>query len=62
MCDKNDGNKKMYDTYPVPTAFFAGIYYGQEYHSVGRRYIVMARMPASRNTFSKPPNSQTKEL
>ena len=29
-------------------------------HSVGRRYIGMARMPASRNTFSKPPNSQTK--
>ena len=24
--------------------------------------IGMARMPASRNTFSKPPNSQTKEL
>ena len=31
-------------------------------HSVGRHYIGMARMPASRNTFSKPPNSQTKEL
>ena len=30
------------------------------YHNVGRRYIGMARMPASRNTFSKPPNSQTK--
>ena len=33
----------------------------QVYHNVGRRYIGMARMPASRNTFSKPPNSQTKE-
>ena len=32
------------------------------YHNVGRRYIGMARMPTSRNTFSKPPNSQTKEL
>ena len=32
------------------------------HHNVGRRYIGMARMPASRNTFSKPPNSQTKEL
>ena len=32
------------------------------YHNVGRRYIGMARMPASRNAFSKPPNSQTKEL
>ena len=32
------------------------------YHNVGRRYIGMARMPASRNTFSKPTNSQTKEL
>ena len=32
------------------------------YHDVGRRYIGMARMPASRNTFSKPPNSQTKKL
>ena len=32
------------------------------YHNVGRRYIGMARMPASRNTFSKPPNSQTKKL
>ena len=32
------------------------------YHNVGRRYIGMARMSASRNTFSKPPNSQTKEL
>ena len=32
------------------------------YYSVGRRYIGMARMPASRNTFSKSPNSQTKEL
>ena len=31
-------------------------------HNVGRRYIGMARMPASRNTFSKPPNSQTKKL
>ena len=29
------------------------------YHNVGRR---MARMHASRNTFSKPPNSQTKKL
>ena len=29
---------------------------------VGRRYIGMARMPASHNTFSKPPNSQTKKL
>ena len=28
-------------------------------HNVGRRYIEMAHMPASRNTFSKPPNSQT---
>ena len=34
----------------------------QEYYNVGRRYMGMARMPASRNTFSKPPNSQTKEL
>ena len=34
----------------------------QAYHNVGRRYIGMARMPASRKTFSKPPNSQTKEL
>ena len=32
------------------------------YYNVGRRYIGMARMPASRNTFSKPPNSQTKKL
>ena len=32
------------------------------YHNVGRRYIGMARMHASRNTFSKPPNSQTKKL
>ena len=32
------------------------------YHNVGRRYIGMARMPASCKTFSKPPNSQTKEL
>ena len=31
-------------------------------HNVGRRYIGMARMHASRNIFSKPPNSQTKEL
>ena len=30
------------------------------YHSVGRRYIGMARTPTSRNTFSKPQNSQTK--
>ena len=29
---------------------------------VGRRYIGMARMAASRNTFSKPPNSENKEL
>ena len=33
---------------------------GSVYHNVGRRYIGMARMPVSRNTFSKPPNSQTK--
>ena len=26
----------------------------------GRRYIGMVRMPTSRNTFSKPPNLQTK--
>ena len=32
------------------------------YHIVGRRSIGMARMPASRNTFSKPPNSQTKKI
>ena len=32
------------------------------YHNVGRRYVGMARMHASRNTFSKPPNSQTKKL
>ena len=31
-------------------------------HNVGRRYIGMARMHASRKTFSKPPNSQTKKL
>ena len=31
-------------------------------HNVGRRYVGMARMPASRNTFSKSPNSQTKKL
>ena len=31
-------------------------------HNVGRRYVGMARMPASCNTFSKPPNSQTKKL
>ena len=31
-------------------------------HNVGRRYIGMARMPVSRNTFSKPPNSQTKDI
>ena len=37
--------------------------YGYDnYHNVGRRYIGMARMSASRNTFSKPPNSRTKEL
>ena len=35
---------------------------GVLYHNIGRRYIGMARMPVSRNTFSKPPNSQTKEL
>ena len=32
------------------------------HHNVGRRYIGMAWMPASRNTFSKPPNSQTTKL
>ena len=37
-------------------------HYVHMYHNVGRRYIGMARMPASRNTFSKPPNSQTKKL
>ena len=30
----------------------------QWYHNVGRRYIGMARMPASRNTFLKPANSE----
>ena len=29
---------------------------------IGRCYVGMARMPASRNTFSKPPNSQTTKL
>ena len=33
---------------------------GRHYHSVGRRYVVMAQMPTSLNTFSKPPNSSSK--
>ena len=36
-----------------------GGFYQNKYHSIGRHYIGMAWVPASRNTFSKPPNSQT---
>ena len=43
-------NIRPADAEPAPTAL------------VGRRYVGMARTAASRNTFSKPPNSQTTKL
>ena len=52
----------VYVAPPTPVGAWSMALGRFEYHNVGRRYIGMTRMPASRNTFSKPPNSQTKEL